>query len=253
MSENNKYQDQIFDYHRAATVTDSLFQEAGYGTAGNYLTNLAGQESIYGSLPSHLSDEGVPISMSAYQIDPIKYQDFLERSQGGAALERVNLVNQELQNRGYGENFDIRNIAEVTGDKESGFNYGSVNMDLARDPLVSTMLARTMLASDPSKLPTELYNAVTIEQPDGTFAPGERSKDASEALLNQFGSWKDVPDEMLGQSGYWKKNWNTDAGKGDPRQFEQKFESYRQSMNVEDDIIDIMKDQDFDLSIQSSE
>lgn len=52
-----------------------------------------------------------------------------------------------------------------------------------------------------------------IEQPDGTFAPGERSKDASEALLNQFGSWKDVPDEMLGQSGYWKKNWNTDAGK----------------------------------------
>lgn len=126
-------------------------------------------------------------------------------------------------------------------------------MDLARDPLVSTMLARTMLASDPSKLPTELYNAVPIEQPDGTFAPGERSKDASEALLNQFGSWKDVPDEMLGQSGYWKKNWNTDAGKGDPRQFEQKFESYRQSMNVEDDIIDIMKDQDFDLSIQSSE
>ena len=245
MSENNKYQDQIFDYHRASSVTDSLFQEAGYGTAGSYLTNLAGQESIYGSLPSHLSDEGVPISMSAYQIDPIKYQDFLERSQGGAALERVNLVNQELQNRGYGENFDIRSIAEVTGDKESGFNYGSVNMDLARDPLVSTMLARTMLASDPSKLPTELYNV----NPE----TGNRDKNASEALINEYGSWKDVPDEMLGQSGYWKKNWNTDAGKGEPRQFEQKFESYRQSMNVEDDIIDIMKDQDFDLSIQSSE
>ena len=240
MPEQNVYNQQVMDYHTAGAITDSLFTGAGYGSAGEFLTNLAGQETLYGTLPSHMTDEGVPISMGAFQVDPIRYKDFLTASEGGAGKDRLNMINQFMRNRGYGEDFNLAEMATlnegVDAEGNKTYAYSNVNQQLARDPLASTMLTRTLLASDPNALPTELYNVNPVT--------GQREKDAGNLLLEKYGSWGDVPDEMLGQSGYWKKNWNTDAGAGKTAQFEEKFETYRQSITKEDDIMNSMKGMD---------
>jgi hypothetical protein len=219
MSQNNVYSEEIRSLESAAGFTTDLFGE-GYDDISEYLVNLAGQETLYGTLPSQVYDDGTPVSLTEYQIDPIRYNDMLERSEIGAALDRVNKINEEFTNLGY-ENFDIRNLAStetmditdpITGDVTQQTRYTDINKKLIEDPYVTATLARHIIASDPSK----------------------------------------VPDTLEGQADYWKENWNTESGAGHQDEFIEKQQVYREKTDVEDSVMDMLRDQDADIfSIQA--
>ena len=213
MAQNNMYSEEIRELRTAAGFVSDVFGE-DYDNISDYLVNLAGQETLYGTLKSQTYDDGTPVSITAYQIDPVRYKDMIARSEKGAALDRVNLINATFEGLGY-EDFDIRGIANVIEhtyqDPESGedrtiLKYRDIDRKLINDPYVSTVLARHIIASDP----------------------------------------KSVPGDLEGQAGYWKENWNTNSGRGQEVEFIDKFRTYREKTDVEDSVMDMLRDQDDD-------
>ena len=220
MSQNNIYSENIKELRDAAGFTTQIFE--GYSDVSDYLVNLAGQETLYGTLSSQTYDDGTPVSLTEYQIDPIRYSDMLERSESGAALDRINMINEQFVNLGY-QDFDIRNIAtvsttdivdEITGETSTEYRYSDINQEYLDDPYVTTTLARHILASNPAS----------------------------------------IPEDLEGQAEFWKTHWNTEAGAGHESEFIEKFNVYRAPTGVEDHVMDTLLDQDADpFKITNSE
>ena len=127
-------------------TANQLLENMGLTNVSDFMTNLAMQESRLGKDVS-------TVSYSPFQIDPIGYQDFVEKADvnqpGGGSYnrKRVNFVNEFLRNAGYGENFDIAGFS---------FDKDSVGDEL-REPLIGALVTRMKLGSIPGKLiPTDL-------------------------------------------------------------------------------------------------
>ena len=123
----------------ANQLLGGMESKAKLSDVSDFMTHLAMQESQLGKQSSG-------VSYSPFQIDPIGYQDFVERAQGGYAKERVDFVNKFLQDSGYGENFDIAGFS---------FDKDSVDDEL-REPLIGALVTRMKLGSLPKKIPTDL-------------------------------------------------------------------------------------------------
>ena len=129
----------------ANQLLSSMDSKAKLSDASDFMTNLAMQESQLGKQIS-------PVSYSPFQIDPIGYQDFVERADvnqpggGGHARERVNFVNEFLRNAGYGEDFDI-----------AGFSFDEKTVDdKLREPLIGALVTRMKLAPIKEHIPSDL-------------------------------------------------------------------------------------------------
>ena len=70
----------------ANQLLSGMESKAKLSDVSDFMTHLAMQESQLGKQSSG-------VSYSPFQIDPIGYQDFVERAQGGYAKERVDFVN----------------------------------------------------------------------------------------------------------------------------------------------------------------
>ena len=214
MANDNTYSEEIRTLRDATGFTTQIFGD-DYADISDYLINVAGQETLYGTLSSQVYDDGTPVSITPWQIDPIKYADFLERGEGGEAKKRIELINETFTNMGY-RDFDIRKIASLDtlqshvdseGKTQYDLRYKDVDSKLVNDPYVTAALARTIIASD---------------------------KDP-------------VPEDLVGQANLWKKNWNTESGAGTPEEFLEKHSIYRESTGVEDNVMDLLVEQDADL------
>ena len=127
----------------AIDLANELFTKHGYGDISDFMMGIAATESQLGKKTSE-------VSYSPFQIDPIRYEDIVQRTQdapstpdvveGGAALKRANLANELLRSMGYGENFDILGLSK--------------NMDEIRNPVVGALLTRMSLANIPEEVPT---------------------------------------------------------------------------------------------------
>ena len=199
----------------AIDITNKIFGEQGYDDISDFMRGIASAETQLGKLQSD-------VSYSPFQIDPIRYDDIVQRTQddpstpdvveGGAALKRANTANELLRSVGFGEDFDILDLSE--------------NKDEIRNPLVGALLTRMALANIPKDVPTELHN---INPETGKREKGVFTDDY---VKEKYGSWKNVPDKYLGKSGYWKKYWNTGAGAGKP-------EHYVSQKNYFDSLLDL--------------
>ena len=145
----------------------------GYADVGNFMKNMAAAESNVGQDP--MGEH----SYSAFQIDPIKYRDIVERAEGGGkAGERAQIANKYLREQLGDENFDILNLFQGES-TESGERYLPNDALSQHSPLIGAALTRMGLANQ------------------------------SEA----------IPSDLAGQADYWKRNWNTQAGAGTPEKF----------------------------------
>ena len=149
-----------------ASETDNLFKTMGYGPAGDYLTNIMGQESLYG----HIYDKDASHTMTMAQIDPVRYWELLNDMDNYSGWsQRGDKINKHMQSQTGYEDWDIRNMAQVdvqpknispyasgsmTGpyavDQQNfDFNYapGSISPH-TQDPKTAFMLSRLMLTKD---------------------------------------------------------------------------------------------------------
>ena len=191
---------------------NELYTKHGYDNISNFMRGISAAETQTGKLQSS-------VSYSPFQIDPIRYEDIVLRTQddpltpniieGGAAKERADIANEYLRDV-YGDDFDILNLSK--------------DMDMIRNPDIGAFLTRLSLANIEESVPKELHNI----NPN----TGKREKGAGDILIDEYGSWKDVPDKYLGESGYWKKYWNTDAGEGT-------VDHYTEEKNFLDSLIEI--------------
>jgi len=144
-----------------------------YANISNFMKNVAATESNVGQDP--MGEH----SYSAFQIDPIKYRDIVERAEhGGDAGERARVANEYLREQLGDENFDILNL--LPGETAiSGQELYSPSTALSEhNPLIGATLTRMGLANEEEEIPTDLE----------------------------------------GQARYWKDYWNV-SGKGDEEQF----------------------------------
>ena len=114
--------------------------QAGLADASQFMKNIAATESNVGT------DKMGDHSFSAFQLDPIRYKDIVQRAQTGAASTRANMVNEFLRNELDRPDFDI------------------LNMDLKKEghnPLIGAALTRMSLANDPDALPVTLDDQAT--------------------------------------------------------------------------------------------
>ena len=159
---------------RGISIADSLFQEAGYDPAEDFMTGIAGAES-------NLGKDVSPVSYSPFQIDPIRYKDIVQRGQGGSAKERADIANEYLRNQGYGEDFDILGLSE--------------NLNVARNPQIGALLTRMGLANIPEKLPTTALEQAKYWKKHWNT---EKGKGTTQHFLNQ----KQIYDKMLNEKAY---------------------------------------------------
>jgi hypothetical protein len=213
MANVNTFSEEIREMRDAAGFVTQVFGE-NYADVSDFMVNLAGQETLYGTMSSQRYDDGMPVSITEFQIDPIRFLDMLDRSKKGEALKRIEMINETFTNLGY-QDFDIRNIATVgqheytdpiTGEEKTQLRYEDVNRKYLDDPYVTTSLARHILASNPDTIPSDL----------------------------------------AGQATYWKTNWNSMVGEGEEGEFIEKFDTYRKSTDIEDDVMDMLREQDDD-------
>ncbi len=157
----------------ANQLLSSMDSEAKLSDVSDFMTNLAMQESRLGKDVSS-------VSYSPFQIDPIGYQDFVERAdvnqpgEGGHARERVNFINEFLRNAGYGEDFDI-----------AGFSFDKDTVDdELREPLIGALVTRMKLAPIKEYIPSDLEKqAVYWKKYWNTYAKNAKGK--PEHFMNQ--------------------------------------------------------------------
>ena len=122
-------------------------------SVGDFITNIAGQETMYG----HLLNKDATHSMGLTQIDPIKYQDLLDdynyiddQGNRGAYFDRVNQINAYMQSKPGYEDWDMTKLATITDGKYSDMSK------YASDPLSNFMTTRMMLMKDPRQVPDNI-------------------------------------------------------------------------------------------------
>ena len=170
-------------YLDAVDKVNTMYTDAGYGDVGQFMKNMAATESNIGA--DSLGD----YSFGATQIDPIKYQDIVQRATGPEGEKRVNLANTFLREELDRPDFDILGL-DLT---QEGHN-----------PYISAALTRMGLLNIPES----------------------------------------VPQTLEGQANYWKKYWNTEAGKGTPEHFMAQSRHYfpENTVNETMEQNDILKD-----------
>jgi len=177
----------------AISEANTLFSDAGMlSDQTEFMRRMAATESNYGK--AKLGD----YSYGAFQIDPIKYRDFVERSEGGAAGERADLANQYLREQFEDENFDIRNLFDSVS-SERGEQYVP-NAELrAHDPLVGAVLARLGLGNIRESIPSDLKGQAKYWKDHWNTAAGKgtEQKFIKQAMWHGFGE----PTNIKGMTG----------------------------------------------------
>lgn len=188
-----------------AAETDELFKTMGFGSAGDFLTNIMGQESHYG----YSYNPEATHTMTQAQIDPIRYHELLsdiEQYPGWA--NKANIINKYMQSKPGYEDWDISNMAQLDVQPKSvspyapgtmhgpyalneqnfDFNYvpGSISPHTA-DPTTAFMLSRLMLTKDK----------------------------------------QDIPVSPEAQAAKWNSFWNRNPNAGDDAEFLQKLNQFR--------------------------
>ena len=129
------------------SVYHSLFKS---GPAGDFITNIMGQETHYGS-PVSGYDPANTYSMGLTQVDPVRYQDLLnDYASSDVYKDRINKVNEYMQSKEGYEDWDMTKLATITDGKYSDMSKS------ARDPLSSMMLTRMLLMKDPNPIPQDI-------------------------------------------------------------------------------------------------
>tara|TARA_R100000655_G_scaffold35551_2_gene69163 strand:- start:32 stop:1042 length:1011 start_codon:yes stop_codon:yes gene_type:complete len=141
--------------------------------ASEFMKRVAATESKYGKMK--LGD----YSFGAFQVDPMRYIDIVDRSKTGAAKERMDLANQFLQDKLGDDSFDLRTALDVSSTRDdkgyvTSAKYNPNETLRTHNPYIAATLARLGLASVPEAIPSDLGK----------------------------------------QADYWKKYWNTAAGAG---------------------------------------
>jgi hypothetical protein len=123
---------------KAIDQVNKLYSGAGYSNVAQFMKNMAATESNVGR--DALSD----VSFGATQIDPIRYQDIVQRASenpGSAASTRANMANSFLRKTLNRPDFDI------------------LDLDLTKEghnPYISAALTRMGLANLPGSIPEDL-------------------------------------------------------------------------------------------------
>jgi hypothetical protein len=176
---------------KAIDEVNKLYSDAGYEDVAQFMKNVAATESNIGE------DELGEHSFSPFQIDPIKYEDIVQRATknpGSAANKRADLANQYLREKLDRPDFNI------------------LNLDLQKEghnPLIGATLTRMGLAN--------------VEA--------------------------EIPESLRGQADYWKKYWNTQAGKGTPEHFMQQSQYHFPELEEEallDEVVNPASQQAFE-------
>ena len=110
----------------------------GYSPAADFITNIMGQETIYG----HLLNTNNMTSFGLSQVDPIRYQGLIDHYNDPGWKKRIDAVNDYMQSKAGYEDWDMLNLATMQGDKYTGFSR------YADDPLTNFMLTRMLLTKD---------------------------------------------------------------------------------------------------------
>lgn len=189
-----------------ASEMDEVYGGMGFDPAGDFITNIMGQETHYGSPVSGYNPKDMH-SMGLSQIDPIAYYSLLKDIEDSEVYQgRVGTINKHMQSKPGYEDWDMTKLADigiqpknvspyapgtmqgpwsVTADN-SNFSYKNMSQ-YGSDPLSNMMLTRMMLLKDKGGIP------------------------------------QDVP----GQAGLWKDIWNTGAGAGQVQDFIDKYNIFR--------------------------
>ena len=122
---------------------DAFFGTLGYGSASDFITNIMGQETYYGSPTFY--DKTKLHSMGLSQVDPIRYRDLITdiadpKAPGWGA--RAKALNDYMQAKPGYKDWDISKLATMKGDKYTGFSR------FVDDPLTNFMLSRMLLTKD---------------------------------------------------------------------------------------------------------
>ena len=206
--------------------TDSLFKTMGYGSASDFLTNIMGQESLYGSI----YDPNATHTMTYAQIDPVRYWELLNdmKNYPGWA-DRAKTINEHMQSKPGYEDWDIANMAEVIATPKAGFQANApfgigpyaeheINADdfdfhyapgsispYTADPITATMLSRLMLTKDPKAIPVspqeqaERWDSFWNRNPaEGTGTAEFLNKLPYREVSDMFNNYNRVQDAFTG-------------------------------------------------------
>jgi hypothetical protein len=122
----------------AIDAINKLYGDAGYSDVAQFMKNMAATESNIGQ------DDLGDYSFGAFQIDPIRYKDIVQRATenpGSSASKRANIANTFLQEQLNRPDFNILDL-NLT---EEGHN-----------PYIASALTRMSLANMPGEIPTTL-------------------------------------------------------------------------------------------------
>ena len=126
---------------------NKFFSGMGYDDISTFMHRVAAVESAYGE------DQLGDYSYGAFQIDPIKYQDIVDRAKGGgAAGQRVQAANEFLREQMGNPDFDLLTHLEVDAKRnEEGYvtEASYIPNQALRDhnPLIASVLTRLGLAN----------------------------------------------------------------------------------------------------------
>jgi len=135
------------------SVYHSLFKS---GPAGDFITNIMGQETHYGS-PISGYDPTNMYSMGLTQVDPVRYQDLLDDyTKLDVYKDRIGRVNQYMQSKPGYEDWDMTKLATITDGKYSNMSK------YASDPLSNMMLTRMLLMKDPNPIPQDIVGQAGV-------------------------------------------------------------------------------------------
>ena len=120
--------------------------------ASQFMKNIAATESNLGA------DELGTHSFSAFQIDPIRAYDIINKGTevpGSGRNKRYMMANQYLQSHFNDPNFDLGSYLDIDSSKNPMMYNASSNLN-SHDPMVGAVLTRLALAEDPNPIPTSL-------------------------------------------------------------------------------------------------
>ena len=137
---------------QAIKDVNAAFVNYGMNDATEFMTNIAAAESNLGR--DTLGDH----SFSAFQIDPIRAYDIINRATenpGSHGHKRYEMANQYLQNYYNDPNFDLSSYLDIDSSQTPMVYNSNANLK-GHDPMVGAVLTRLALAQDPNALPGSL-------------------------------------------------------------------------------------------------
>lgn len=121
----------------------------GKTSAAPMMKFIASAESDYGRY-----DDETALSYGPFQIDPVRYYDIVQNPER-VNQERLGKVNKFLQGKFNDPTFDISTLASYNPET---MEYGDIDLEKMRDPLIGASLTRMALMQDPGELPVGVEN-----------------------------------------------------------------------------------------------